>query len=107
MPLTREFGPTLRTFEDLAYLCLKEKNPRQLEALIAARRQTNAAEPNLVVWDLEVRWLDKDYDGVLKLLAERAALFAQPRHQWKQEEYLVRGLVRLKRTEQAVHGRKN
>ena len=98
----QEFGPTFRTFEDLANLCLQEKNPRQLEALIAARRQTDAAELNLAVWDLEVRWLDKDYDGVLKLLAERAALFGQPRHRWKHDEYLVRGLVRLKRTEQAV-----
>ena len=54
--------------------------------------------------DLEVAWLNRDYERALKLLAERRDdVFDVPRHRWKSNDYRVRCLVKLKRTDEAVH----
>src|SRR5262249_50286948 len=59
---------------------------------------------NLPAWDLHARWMERDYEGALALLAEHREVFALPRHRWLVEDRRVRGLVRLKRTAEAVRG---
>ncbi len=96
-------GTGSQWFEYLAYYCVQEKDGRQLQALIDAHRKVCPDDPNLPTWDVEARWLNKDYEGVLKLLtANRAEFFAASQLPWKCEDFLVRGLVRLKRTEEAI-----
>jgi Flp pilus assembly protein TadD len=98
----REFGPGQQTFESLAGLCLAERNAGDLEALLAAHRQ---ATPNadLLPWDLDLLWLKKDHAGAVRLLQEqRAALLEHVNRRWKSADYLVRGLVRLNRVDDAV-----
>jgi hypothetical protein len=97
----KEAGP--EAFEALATVCLGEKNAGQLEALLAARRKAKPADRDLPAWELELRWLKKDYEGALKLLAQhREGALAQPRWRWKRDDYLVRCLVRLRRADDAV-----
>jgi tetratricopeptide (TPR) repeat protein len=99
----REDGPGTQTFVDLANVCLADKNAGQLAELIAAHRTARPDDPDLPVWELEVKWLKRDYEGALGLLTEhRQGVFAQPRFRWKFEDYLVRCLVKLKRTGEAV-----
>ncbi len=99
----KELGADRRAFADLAFLCQQDKNAGQLKQLLAARRGDAADEADLIGWDLEVLWLSADYDGALRLLTEhRAGLFALPQHQYKHNNYLVRCLVKLKRTGEAV-----
>ncbi|MBI1918539.1 MAG: tetratricopeptide repeat protein [Planctomycetes bacterium] len=95
--------PGTRPFEELARLCLAQKDARQLGALLAAHRRADPDDSGLPVWELEVHWLRRDYEGALKLLAEhREDVFAQQRHRWKYQDSLVRALVRLNRPQQAV-----
>jgi predicted Zn-dependent protease len=100
----RKNEPGAETFEALAGLCLREKDAKQLQALIDAHRQSGAEAPeDLPAWELEVLWLNQDYEGALKLLAERREdVFSLPRHRWKADDYRVRCLVRLKRADEAV-----
>jgi hypothetical protein len=99
----REDGPGPQTFVDLADVCLADQNAGQLAELIAAHRAAQPDDPDLPVWELEVKWLKRDYGGALALLTEhRQGVFAQPRYRWKFEDYLVRCLVKLKRTGEAV-----
>src|SRR5207249_4407540 len=99
----REFGPGARTFEELAALCLEEKDAKQLQALIDAHRQARPDDAGIPAAELDVRWLNQDYEGLLKLLAEhREDLFALPRFRWKADDYRMRSLIKLKRTEDAV-----
>jgi hypothetical protein len=99
----RETGAENFRFEELANLCKTDGNARQLEALIAARRETDPDDPDLPLWDLEVKWLDRDHEGAFKLRTEhRRGVFALPRHRWKTDDYLVRCLVKLKRTKEAI-----
>jgi hypothetical protein len=99
----REVEPGAETFESLASLCLEAKDAKQLQALIDARRADAADAPDLPVWEVEVRWLNQDYEGALKLLTDhREDLFDLPRHRWKANDYRVRCLVRLKRADEAV-----
>jgi hypothetical protein len=55
------------------------------------------------VWDLEVKWIKRDYEGTLKLLsADGDSELALPQHLWKIDDYRVRCLIRLKRTKDAI-----
>jgi tetratricopeptide (TPR) repeat protein len=90
------------TFASLASLCVQEKDGRQLQALLDVHRQTNPDESNLESWELDVLWLNKDYQGVLKLLADRSEAFTQSWHKWKARNHRVRCLVKLKRFDEAV-----
>jgi predicted Zn-dependent protease len=96
----REFGEAAYTFQALAALCQQEKSPGQLKDLVAAHRLADPDDPALALADAEVNWLEQDYEGALRLLrANRAgaAGFA-----WKTDDYLVRCLVKLKRTNEAI-----
>ncbi len=74
-----------------------------MQALIDAHRQAKPDDAQLPVWDLEILWLQHDYEGVLKLLAEHQEdTFALARNRYKADDYRVRCLVRLKRTKDAV-----
>lgn len=97
-----EFGRDAPTFESLANLCVTAKDAGQLAGLVAAHRKLHPQDANLPAWDLDVKWLGKDYEGVLKLLGEhRDGIFAQ-RFRWKANDCRVRCLVRLKRTKEAL-----
>src|SRR5207249_4270964 len=73
----QEVGPRRITFEELAQACLTERNAKELAALLAAHRRAEPDDLNVPRWELEVKWLNKDYEGALQLLAaHRAGLFA-------------------------------
>jgi hypothetical protein len=98
-----EYGADTATFESLASLCIQNKDARQFQALLTAYRKSQPEDSNVPAWDLELLWLNQDYDGALKLLdAHRAELFDLPRHAWKAADYRVRALVKLKRTMEAI-----
>ncbi len=91
------------TFGLLAQLCRQNKDIKQLQALIDARRKDKPDDLNLVSWELELRWLKQDYEGALRLLTERREdVFSQPPYRWKAKEYQVRCLVKLKRYDEAI-----
>jgi hypothetical protein len=99
----REGKGELDVFEALAFLCLQEKDARQLQGLIDAQRKARPDTVSLAVLELEVRWLTKDWQGVLMLLDENPGdVFFMPQYLGKAEDYRVRSLVRLKRTADAV-----
>jgi tetratricopeptide (TPR) repeat protein len=99
----QEFRADPQTFETLAGVCIQEENVGQLEALVAAHRKAQPEDPRLAGWGLEVKWLKKDYAGVLRLLAEdQGGVFTQPRFRWKRDDYRVRCLVKLGKTREAV-----
>jgi tetratricopeptide (TPR) repeat protein len=98
----REHGGTALTFGDLAGLCQQSKDARQLASLVAARRQDDPDDPNLLMWDMEVLWLDGDHAGLLALLTRHRTTLTQQRWRWKHDSYLVRSLVKLQRGEEAV-----
>ncbi len=99
----REAGANRGSFEEIANLCIREKNAVELETLLAAYRQAHPDDPRLPAWELELKWLQADYAGALKLLAEhRQGLFATSRYRWKHADYLVRALIKLKRPQEAV-----
>jgi hypothetical protein len=57
----------------------------------------------VAAWEIEVKYLNQDYEGVLKLLAEnQEEVFGLPMWRWKADEYQVRCLVKLKRTQDAI-----
>jgi tetratricopeptide (TPR) repeat protein len=90
-------------FIDLASVCAIAGNAGELEALIAAHRLAAPGEAELPGWEVELRWLKKDHEGVCELLAaKRTTLLLTPRWRWKFEGYLVRGLVHTKKAGQAV-----
>jgi tetratricopeptide (TPR) repeat protein len=94
-------GPT--PLESVAGLCVQEKDAKQLQAVLEIHRQAHPDDPNLTMWDLEVLWLNHDFEGALKLLTERREdYFDLPSHRWKADDYRVRCLVKLKRTKEAI-----
>ena len=98
-----EMGHDNRAFEDLAGLCVSDKDARQLAGLIAAYRRAEPDDLSVVAWEVDLRWLRKDYEGALKLLeAHRADIFALNRFKWKADGYRVRCLIQVGRTEDAV-----
>ncbi|MCI0737712.1 MAG: hypothetical protein L0Y72_01615 [Gemmataceae bacterium] len=98
-----ELGPSLRHFEELAHMCLEEKNAKELDALIAARKKDHPQDGNLVAWEVDALWLKKDYDGARRHLSEhKNGVFSQQRLKWKFDNYWVRALAMTERTEEAV-----
>jgi hypothetical protein len=97
---------TAREFKDqlgqLAGLCSEEKNLAELQALLADRRQTEPADPDLLAWELELLWLKKDHAGVIQFLKDQHQAFDQARQRWKRNSYLIRSLVKLQRLPEAV-----
>lgn len=99
----RDASAGTHAFDELASLCQQEKNAAQLSALIAEHRKSDPDDSNLVAWDLDLRWLQGDYEGALKLLAaHREDVFRSPRFAFKADSHRVRCLVKLKRTDDAV-----
>jgi len=99
----QELGAGKRPFEDLASVCLQTRNGGALEALVSAYRQAEPEDAEVTAWDLEVRYLKQDYEGALQLLeVHRKDVFALPRHKWKSDNYLVRCLAKLKRSDEAI-----
>ena len=79
MAAYQEFPWLAGASRQLAARSAEEKAPDQLQALIAAHRKARPDDSRIPLWNLEVRWLRQDYEGVLKLLAEdRDDLFALP-----------------------------
>ncbi len=101
-----EIGPRKATFDQLAYSFSLEKNGRDLEALVQAHRQAEPEDKDLIFWETEVLWLRGEYEAVLKQLAEHKELFAtdtvERRHGINWEDRRIRGLVRLKRLDEAL-----
>jgi hypothetical protein len=99
-----EFGAGNQTFLDLASQCISEKNPDQLQGLLAAHRLAIPTFKNVALWELEICWLKKDYEGALnRITPDRARLLGNPTTRWKAESYLVRSLVRLQKSKAALH----
>jgi len=99
----QEFRGDKDTFDTLARACVEENDARQLQELLANRRASHPDDAGLPSWDLEVRWLNKDYPGIVKLIAEqRTGPLSRPRFRWKRDDYLIRSLVRLNRGKEAV-----
>jgi predicted Zn-dependent protease len=99
----KEFAAEARLFETLAQLCVRENNPGQLEALLGERRKARPEDRSLPSWGLELLWLKKDYEGAYKVLTgPHKELLAGPRYRWKRDDYLVRCLVKLGKTKEAV-----
>jgi tetratricopeptide (TPR) repeat protein len=99
----QDVEPGPRAFESLASLCEEARDADQLQALIDAHRKASPDDPNLPAWDLEVRWLKQDYEGVVKMAAGRPAEVDDTSHYgWKIDDRLVRSLVKLKRASDAV-----
>ncbi len=95
--------PRRKTFEELASLCVAEKDAVQLLALLDAHRKADPDDAILPVWEMELKWLRRDFEGTLRLLAEhRDGVLDEPRFRWKADAYRVRCLVKLKRPAEAV-----
>src|SRR5262249_5513049 len=98
-----EVGPRKETFEQLANRCVMDRKADALAALVAAHRKNEPADRTMIVWEVEAKWLAGDYAGAVKLLEEdRRGVFAEPHHQWKFRDRLVRSLARLKRFDEAL-----
>jgi tetratricopeptide (TPR) repeat protein len=98
-----DFEPKKAVFDQLAWLCVDDKDHRLLTELVARRRQADPADINLPVWEMEAKWLAGDYAAAVALLQKhREGVFAQPGQRWKFQDHLVRGLVRLRRYGEAL-----
>jgi tetratricopeptide (TPR) repeat protein len=99
----REFPTEPELFGTLASFCKLKKDAKQLRELLAIHRKQKADDPGLIFWEMEACWLEKDYEGVLRLLTEhRDDVFALPRYEWLTDSRLVRCLVKLKRYPEAI-----
>jgi predicted Zn-dependent protease len=98
----KESALPLHDFEDLAHLCVNEKDAQQLEALIAARREAEPDCPHLPVWETEAKWLRGEHAAVLELLKQHREVFDWPRYRQKRGSYEVRSLIKLKKHQEAV-----
>jgi predicted Zn-dependent protease len=98
-----QFHKEAGILEQFAGLCEQKKDAGQLQALLDAHRKHKPDDAALTAWELEVRWLKRDYEGALRLLREhRRDVFALARYQWKADDHLVRCLVKLKRHPEAI-----
>lgn len=98
----REFGPGIRPFEDLAFACVDAKEPGELESLLSEYRKDEVGGAS-AAWELDLCWLKNDYEGALRLLQEkRATRWDQQRFRFKANDYRIRCLVKLGRTDEAV-----
>src|SRR5207245_9508126 len=99
----KECGPGGVILRELAHRCVDEKNAAQLETLIAAHRAADPDDAGLLEWNAELTYLQGDYEGTLKLLADgRDAFFARPGPRTVADSLRVRCLVKLKRLADAV-----
>ncbi len=99
----QEFGRGNRIFQDLAQQCLNDKNAPQLADLIAAHRLDRPEDSHIPAWELDVKWLNQDYAGTWQLLTQnRQRLAGHSSFRWKFDNYLVRCLVKLKKTTEAI-----
>ncbi len=99
----QEFGANGQTFQELVQLCVQDRLVGQLQELVTVHRAADPDDPELPLWELEIKWLKQDYEGTLQLLRalrqdERALTFQS----WKTDDYLIRSLVRLKRSKEAI-----
>jgi predicted Zn-dependent protease len=98
-----DFGRDRMTFSQLGNLFIQGGKAMELEALVAAHRQTDPSDPTLPVWETEARFVAGDYAAALKLLQQhQGGAFAQPNERWRFKDRLVRCLVRLKRFDEAL-----
>jgi hypothetical protein len=98
-----EVEPGSTTFTSLAWQCINEKDAKQLQALIDVHFKAHPEDTTAPAWHLEVKWLNEDYEGVLKLLtAHQDDVFRMPQFAWKATSYRVRALVKLKRIPEAI-----
>ncbi len=103
-----ENRPRMHVFEDLAAVCVTEKNARQLEALIDAHRKAALDAPDLPYWEVDARWLNKEYEAAVTLVRRLREKHIEPSHaasaryRWKLDRYLVRCLVKLQRFPEAI-----
>ena len=96
-------GADALAFQDVAYQCVFQKDAEQMALLLAAHRQAFPWLKNLAVWDIEVLWLKKDYKAAVDaIVADRGVLLKNQSHRYKVEGHLVRSLIRLKRTDDAI-----
>lgn len=101
--LYRELGASTRAFNDIANQCVFLKDGDQLERLLTEHRKAHPDAKRLAVWDVEANWQKKDYAAVVQALqADGGALLKNQNMRWKCESYLVRSLVRMKKTKEAV-----
>jgi uncharacterized protein HemY len=99
----RELGQDQRAFEEVAHLCLAEKNADQLADLVALGRQALPDDPQMLPWEVELKRLRQDHAGVLRLLTDqRDLLCMNPRSGWQYSGWLVRALVKLNRPQDAL-----
>ena len=97
-----EAGKKRQSFETLSSICIREKNPAQLAALLAAHRLAHPDFAHWPAWELEVHWLAKDHAAALKVLEEhRHGVLKSDRHRHKLQ-YLVRCLVKVGRVKEAI-----
>jgi tetratricopeptide (TPR) repeat protein len=74
-----------------------------LAQLIEAHRKNQADDPYLPRYEAEVKWLDKDYAGVVDCLTgKRERILQEQNNRWMFADRLVRSLARLKRTDEAL-----
>jgi hypothetical protein len=98
-----ELGKNTLAFQDIASQCIQQKNGEQLELVVAAHRQAFPKAPNLASWDVDIHWAKKDYEKTIAMIrADDAKMLKNPLTKWKCEGYLIRSLVRLKKSEEAV-----
>lgn len=99
----KEYKADEGTFESLAQLCSQNKDIKQLQSLLDAHRKDKPDDPSLVSYQLEFRWLKRDFEGALRLLAEHCEdVFCQHLFRWKAENHRVRCMVNLKRFDEAI-----
>ena len=87
---------------DLFHQCLQAKRPDQIEALLAIARLDPDKEPRYLDGvELELHWLKKDYEAVLRDFDRNAEMFGRATFFWL-KPYRVRALVKLGRFNEAL-----
>jgi tetratricopeptide (TPR) repeat protein len=104
--LLREFEKDDDAFRALARICVQRDKPEQLAAILDVERKDPDADPIEVEgFEIELRWLRKDYAGVLARLDADEGLMALDKFAEKQS-LRVRSLVRLGRFAEAADAAK-
>ncbi len=98
----RELGASQRAFRELASECSIAKNGTQLEALLRLHRQTFPGSSNYDALDIEVAWLKKDYEAVIRDIRAKRTAMLKGNKRWQMEGWLVRSCVRAKKFDDAI-----
>jgi len=93
--------PRRETFAQLWWLGTTAKNATELEALLILHRQRDPDDPQLGGAELDLAWLRQDYAAVAEQ-ARRCELMPADRRPYSWQDYLLRALVRLGRSEEAM-----